>query len=357
MSLVADVVVRRDGFRLEASLEARAGDVVALLGPNGSGKTTLVETLAGLERPERGRVILDDVLLDDDGVHVDAHRRPVGVLFQRLHLLPHLSVLENVAFPLRAAGGRASEARAAGREMLERVGASALEDAQPGRLSGGEAQRVALARALVGSPRLLLLDEPLSALDVSSRTTVRSLLRRELAAVDGVAIVVTHDPVDAMTLAGRIVIIEAGRVTQSGTSEEIRAAPKTRYAADLVGVNLLTGRLEPAGDGTALIRTPDGAVACVPPPNFPVPSDAVIGLLRPADVSLHESRPEGSPRNVFRGTVRFIGVEGDTARVGLDSSPPLVAEVTTASLRQMGIVEGAALWASFKALEVRLELP
>jgi molybdate transport system ATP-binding protein len=357
MSLLVDVRAQRDGFALEASFEAAESDVVALLGPNGAGKSTLVETVAGIERPDHGTVVLDGRTLDDGASHVDARDRPIGVLFQRLHLLPHLSVLENVAFPLRARGRKAAEARAAARAMLDRIGGAAFADARPERLSGGEAQRVALARALIGEPRLLLLDEPLSALDVSSRTTIRAVLRRELAAFDGVAILVTHDPVDAMTLASKIVLLEDGRVTQAGTPEEIRAAPHTPYAADLVGVNLFAGRLVAAGGGGALIETQHGAVACVAPSGVPVPSDEILGLLRPADVSLHVSRPEGSPRNVFRGTVRFVSVEGERARVGIDSSPPLVAEVTTASLLQMGIDEGVELWASFKALEVRVELP
>jgi len=354
MSLDVDVGAHRGGFTLDAAFSARAGDTIALLGPNGAGKSTLVDALAGLIRPERGRVTLDGRTLDDGSEHVEARDRPVGVLFQSLLLLPHLSALENVAFPLRSRGTRAEPARRAARAALDRVGAGGLAGARPMRLSGGEAQRVALARALVGEPRLLLLDEPLSALDVTARTAIRALLRRELAGFEGVAIVVTHDPVDAMTLADRLVLVEDGRVTQSGSPEEIRAAPRTAYAADLVGVNLVTGTLEPAGDGTALIRAPDGVVACVPPPDLAVEGETVLGVLRPADVSLHRDRPEGSARNVFDGTVRFVSMEGDRARVGVDTAPPLVAEVTAASLRAMGITEGSRVWVSFKALEVRV---
>jgi molybdate transport system ATP-binding protein len=352
MSLEVDVELRRERFTLEASFQVSEGETVALLGPNGAGKSTLVDVLAGLLPPERGRVVLDAATLDDDGEHVDSSRRPIGVLFQKLHLLPHLSALDNVAFPLRARGTRADGARRRAQDMLDRVDAGPLANARPTSLSGGEAQRVALARALVGEPRLLLLDEPLSSLDLTARTTIRAILRRELEAFGGASIVVTHDPVDAMTLAARLVLVESGRVTQTGSPDEIRAAPRTPYAADLVGVNLFAGTLEPAGDGIALIRTTDGLIACVMPTGEATTD--VLGILRPADVALHLKRPEGSPRNVFEGPVRFITVEGDRSRVGLATTPPLVAEVTTASFRSMGIAEGSRVWASFKALEVRV---
>ena len=352
MSLDVDVRAERDRFSLAAAFRASAGETIALLGPNGAGKSTLVEILAGLLLPDAGRVVLDDAVLDDDkGVHVEAARRPLGVMFQRLLLLPHLTALENVAFPLRARGERPEEARRRAAAVLERVGAARLAGARPGRLSGGEAQRVALARAIVDEPRLLLLDEPLSALDVSARPGVRALLRRELDAYDGVAIVVTHDPVDAMTLATRLVLMEGGRVTQTGTPEDILAAPRTPYAADLVGVNLFSGRLERSADGIALLHTDDGIVACVPPPDL---EGDVLGVLRPSDVALHLERPEGSPRNAFEGDVRFVSVGVERARVGVASQPPLVAEVTSASLRQLDIREGGRVWASFKALEIRV---
>jgi molybdate transport system ATP-binding protein len=354
MSLQVDVRAGRDAFTVEAAFEANDGETIVILGPNGAGKSTLVDALAGLLRPESGRVVLDGRAFDEDGVHVDASDRPIGVVFQKLHLLPHLSALENVAFPLRARGEPAEPGRRKAKDALERFGAGALSGKRPAQLSGGEAQRVALARALVGEPKLLLLDEPLSALDVTSHTEIRALLRRELAAFVGVAIVVTHDPVDAMTLGGRLVLVEDGRVTQSGSPDEIRAAPRTPYAADLVGVNLFAGTLERASDGTASIRTANGAVATVPPTGLDPATRDVLGVLRPSDVALHLTRPDGSPRNVFEGRVLFISLEGERARVGLETSPLLVAEVTAASLRALGLQEGARVWASFKALEVRV---
>ena len=356
MSLEVAVRAGRDGFVVEAAFEAGAGETVALLGPNGAGKSTLVSVLAGLLTPESGRVVLDGEVLDEAGVHVAPQERGIGVLFQGLLLLPHLSVLENVAFPLRARGRPTTEARDRARETLSLVEALPLADARPASLSGGEAQRVALARALVTEPGLLLLDEPLTALDVSAKTRIRALLRRVLGAFDGVVVIVTHDPVDAMTLAERLVVIEGGRVTHDATPEQVRAAPRTRYAADLVGVNLFVGRLEP-GPGAAVLLTADGVVACEAPEGSDEPVDGALGILRPADVSLYLEPPSGSARNVFPGPVTFISVEGDRARVGVGSAPPVVAEITGASLHALGLVEGMRVWASFKALEVRVVLP
>ena len=213
MSLEVDVRVRRNGFTVDAAFSASAGETIAVVGPNGAGKSTIVAVLAGLLRPEAGRVVFDGRFLDDESVTVPPEDRRTGVLFQGLLLLPHLSALENVAFPLRARRVAAGEARRRARSALERVDAGELAAAKPASLSGGEAQRVGLARALVTDPRLLLLDEPLTALDVTAKTRMRALLRRLLAAFDGVAVIVTHDPVDAMTLADRVVLVEDGRVT------------------------------------------------------------------------------------------------------------------------------------------------
>jgi molybdate transport system ATP-binding protein len=185
---------------------------------------------------------------------------------------------------------------------------------------------------------------------------MRALLRRELASFKGVAIIVTHDPVDAMTLATRLVLLEDGRVTQTGTPEEIRSAPRTPYAADLVGVNVFRGELVAAGDAAEIV-TAAGNVTCIPPPGIALPARGAVGILRPADVSLFLARPVGSARNVFSGAVRFVSVEGDRARIGLDTSPPLVAEVTAASVGRLGITESVDLWASFKAVEVRVLVP
>jgi molybdate transport system ATP-binding protein len=216
---------------------------------------------------------------------------------------------------------------------------------------------VALARALVAEPRLLLLDEPLSALDVQARGKIRSLVRETLRTFPGIRLLVTHDPVEAAMLSDRLVLLEEGRVTQTGTPDEIRRAPRTSFAADLVGVNFFAGRLEPAGAGAGRLVTPTGEIVVAWPSDPGRTTEDVIGVLRPMDVSLHLQQPEGSARNVLRGRVAGIDIEGDRARVQVTSSPTLVAEVTLGSISRLSLVEGVEVWASFKAVEVELLPP
>jgi molybdate transport system ATP-binding protein len=353
MSLVVDATVRRGAFEVAAAFEAKARETVAVLGPNGSGKTTLVSAIAGLLPPERGSIRLDGEALDGpDGDHVAPERRPIGVVFQELLLFPHLSAEENVAFPLRARGTPRNEALALARALLERFGLVRRAAARPRDLSGGEAQRVALARALVAEPALLLLDEPLSALDVSARARARELIREELVRFPGVRVLVTHDPVEASILADRLVLVEDGRVTQIGTPEEIRTAPRTRYAAELVGMNAFHGRLEGGADGIGRLALEDGEVVVPWPEAFG--GGDVIGLLKPADVTLSLERPAGSARNVFRGRVTSVAVEADRARVRLSTAPALIADITLGSVQRLGLREGMPVWASFKTVEVEV---
>ena len=356
MTLLAEITVRRGDFEVRAELSADPGETVALLGPNGAGKSTVVAALAGLASPVAGRIAVDREVLDDaaSGLHVPPERRQVGVVFQDRLLFPHLTALENVAFPLRTRRVRRDEARVRAREILRRLGVAHRAEARPNELSGGEAQRVALARALVSEPRLLLLDEPLSALDVRARAEIRALLRTVLAGFPGVRVLVTHDPVEAMTLADRLVLIEHGRVTQAGTPAEIRDAPRTPYAAELVGLNLFAGSLVRLDDGAGALQTPDGPVVVGWPADAHEPVDAALGLLRPADVSLFADRPDGSARNLLEGTVIAVSFEGDRARIRLDTHPPVVAEVTPGSVERLGLSEGVRVWASFKAVEVRV---
>lgn len=354
MTLSVDVVAARGAFEVRATFEAAAGETVALLGPNGSGKSTLVSSIAGLLPPLEGTITLEGVVLDDaaGGAHVPPEERPIGVVFQDLLLFPHLSATDNVAFPLRARGVAKAQARERAARLLERLDVAARANARPRDLSGGEAQRVALARALVAEPALLLLDEPLSALDVGARLRVRELVREELDRFPGVRIIVTHDPVEASTLADLLVLLEDGLVTQIGTPEEIRAAPRSRYAADLVGVNSFRGRLEPLEDGAGQLVTSDGSAVAAWPDGFE--GGEVIGLLRPADVTLSLEPPVGSARNVFRGAVTSITVEGERARVRIATAPPLVAEVTLSSVQRLGLRDDVVVWASFKAVEVQV---
>lgn len=358
MSLILDGLgFSREGFALDVTLALPAGETVAVVGPNGAGKSTFVSLVAGLLRPTSGTIRLADRVLDDTRVHVPPRDRRVGVLFQDLRLFPNLSAVENVAFPLRARGGDRESARRRAREVLDRMGIGARADALPGDLSGGERQRVALARAIVGEPDLLLLDEPLAALDVAARSEIRALLARELADFPGVRLIVSHDPVDAMTLADGIVVLEGGRVVQVGTPEEIRDAPATPWAADLVGLNRFRGLLEPLEAGAGVLRTEDGGEVVVAwPADLSVKAHAdVTALLRPSDVSVSLSAPtSGSARNMLRGTIAAIAVETERARIRVDSRPPIVAEITLGSVERLRLVEGAEVWVSFKAVEPRL---
>jgi molybdate transport system ATP-binding protein len=330
---------------LDVELHVEPGEVVALLGPNGAGKTTAFHCLAGLLPLDRGHIRLDGAALDEPatGRFVAPERRPVAVVFQDYLLFPHMSVLENVAFGLRARGVRSHAARASAMTWLERVGLADRAAHRPGALSGGQSQRVALARAMATEPRLLLLDEPLAALDAGTRNEVRRDMRRYLGAVDGVRLLVTHDPVDAYALADRVVILEGGHVVQQGTLGDVTARPRSRYIADLVGVNLFTGH---ADDG-ALVTTAGGRI---------VPADAPDGdsfaVIQPHAVALYRSAPDGSPRNVWPSTVVDIDQRGDRVRVRLDGPVPLVAEITLAALDSLALRPGDYVYTSVKATEI-----
>lgn len=354
MTLEVDISVRRASFDLKAAFEAPDDSVVALLGPNGSGKSTVVHALAGLAPDAEGRITLDG----QDLMTLPPERRSIGIVFQELRLFPHLSALENAAFPLRATGMRVSDARARATSMLDRLGLPRdRQGAKPARLSGGEAQRVALVRALIREPRLLLLDEPTAALDVASRGRLRPLIRQTLASFPGVRVLVTHDPIEAMTMADRLVVLEAGQVTQVGAPSDLRAHPRTAYVADLVGLNLYRGRLTPLELGVGTLATEDGDLIVAWPREVPPATSDAVATLRPSDVVLHATSPDaGSARNVVSGTIAAIAVDGERVRVRVEAHPPIVAEVTLGSLERLGLREGAEVWASCKAVEVHVHV-
>ena len=337
MSLVARLAVQRPGFRLDAELEVADGEVVALLGPNGAGKTTALRALAGLTANE-GTVVLDGATLD----RVPTERRPIGVVFQDYLLFPHLSILDNVAFGPRCHGTGRAAARREAMDWLGRVGLADYARARPRTLSGGQAQRVALARALAVRPRLLLLDEPLAALDAGTRLEIRSRLRHHLSGFAGATVLVTHDPLDAMVLADRIVVLERGGIVQSGAPADITRRPRTDYVARLVGLNLYRGR---AGDGS--VDLSGGGRLAV---DDPVDGEVFVAF-PPSAVALFPERPEGSPRNVWPVTV--VGVEryGDRVRVELAGEPAVMADVTAAAVAELDLLAGRQLWAAVKATE------
>ncbi|MDK3255289.1 ABC transporter ATP-binding protein [Blastococcus capsensis] len=343
MSVAASVDAVRGSLRLQVEVTVADGEVLALLGPNGAGKSTFVRILAGLLRPDRGRVVVDGEIWDDGATFVPAHRRELGMVFQDALLFPHLSVADNVAFGLRTRGMRRGAARERAAGWLARVGLEELGDRRPAELSGGQAQRAALARALAGDPSLLLLDEPLSALDARTRLAVRAELRRHLAGFAGSTVLVTHDPVDALALADRVVVVEEGRVVQTGTPVEVSRRPRTDYVARLVGLALLPG----TGAGM-LVRLDGGGTVAVAEET----SGPVFAAVRPESVALYPTRPAGSPRNVWPARVVAATPHGATVRCELAGQVPLVADVTAASFAEMGLAPGAEVWASVKASEV-----
>jgi len=344
MSLEVDVRAVLGSLDLEMQFQVDEGEVVALLGPNGAGKTTLLRAVAGLA-PMTGRVTLDSKVLEDSAadIYVPTEERSMGFVFQEYLLFPHLSVLENVAFGLRARGVNRAEATRRAAEWIERVGLRHQGSRHPTELSGGERQRVALARALAPGPRVLLLDEPLAALDATTRVAIRRDLKAHLASFRGVRLVVTHDPLEAAVLADRLIVIEGGRQVQSGAPAEVTEHPRSRYVADLVGVNLLRG--EAAAGSVKVAGGPVVAAAGAE-------SGEVFAVIHPRAVSVHRSRPEGSPRNVWRGRAHGVELFGDRARVRIDAEVPMVAEVTPAALAELKLGDGGDVWLSFKATDV-----
>lgn len=338
MSLHAEVRLRRGPLDIEVTLDVEGGEVVGLVGPNGAGKTTVLRALAGLTPLDAGTVVLDGRVLEDaaTGVRLPAEERSVGVVFQDLLLFPHLSALENVAF--------GSDRRRASR-WLGRLGLTEVARHRPHVLSGGEAQRVALARALARDPALLLLDEPLSSLDVGTRQHVRRELRHHLGAFTGPTVLVTHEPIEAIALADRLVVLEDGRTTQDGPVDDVARRPRSPWVAELVGLNLYRGR---AADGTVAIR---GGGRLVAPTS---PNGEVFAVVHPRAVAVHRSTPEGSPRNVWPGTVSTLDVQGDRARVEVSGSPTIVAEVTPAAVAGLDLAAGGRVWVSVKASEVEV---
>ena len=346
--LDAQVGLRVGSLEVDAALTVAGGETVALVGPNGAGKTTVLRAIAGLLPLARGHVRLDGRALDDPstGVRVPPQERGIGVVFQDLRLFPALDVRDNVAFGLEARGVARREARASADGWLERLGLTAVAAARPHELSGGQAQAVALARALAVEPRLLLLDEPFAALDVQRRGEARAALRQRLAGFGGARLLVTHDPIDALVLADRLVILEHGRVTQAGPTAEVVARPRSRYAAELVGVNLLLGRR--TGPTTAAL---DGTGTTLTVAE-PLDTDAVAIAVRPQAVALFTARPVGSPRNVWPATVAAVEGDRDHVRVRLAGAVPLTAEVTPAAVAELGLQPGTEVWAAVKASDV-----
>ncbi|GGY54573.1 ABC transporter permease [Streptomyces omiyaensis] len=324
------------------ALDAAPGTTIAVVGPNGAGKTTLLRALLGLTPRAHAELRLGD----EDVTALPPHRRRVAWVPQDGALFPHLSALANTAYGLRAQGVPRAEARREAQGWLDRLGVGGLGHRRPAQLSGGQAQRVALARALAARPRLLVLDEPLAALDQTTRAHVRHTLRTHLAGFGGVCLIVTHDPVEAVSLADRVLVLQDGRALQDAAPAEVTRHPRSPWVARMLGRNAWPGTATP--DGLAL----DGGgvlVAAEPPP----PGTPALAIVAPEAVSLHRERPAGSPRNVWPGTVREITTSGSRLRVLVTSeeAPDLVAEITPQAAAELGLADGVPVWSSVKATE------
>ena len=337
--LEAHIQLRLSRLNLDTAFTVASGEVLALLGPNGSGKSTTLKALVGLLPLAAGRVVLDGTVLEDPAqrVRVAPEKRPIALMFQDYLLFPHLSALENVAFGLRCRGTDKKTAREKAGQTLSRLGLDAVAEAKPGAMSGGQQQRVAMARALVTDPKLLLLDEPLAALDVSIKTDVRRLLREVLRQSRAANMLVTHDLLDAVALSDRMIVIEDGAIVQTGTPAEVTARPRSQYVADLTGVNLLRG----TAHGALLELDGGGRLLCAEPATGPT-----LAVIAPAGVAVSRRRPEGREDNTWPGKVSAVDLMGDRVRVRIDGTPAITAEVPPAAVDELKLDDGGELWAA-----------
>ncbi|WP_285034505.1 ATP-binding cassette domain-containing protein [Mycolicibacterium sp. lyk4-40-TYG-92] len=302
---------------IDVELDVAAGEVLAVVGPNGAGKSSVLHVIAGLLRPDAGTVTVGGRRLTDaaSGLHVAVHNRRVGLLLQDPALFPHLTVAGNVAFGPRARHHLRAEARRTAGRWLGEVGATELADRRPGQLSGGQAQRVALARALAAEPDVLLLDEPLSGLDVTAASAMRRLLRDVLGAGGRSSVLVSHDLLDVVTLADRVVVIEGGRIVESGAVADVLTAPRTAFGARFAGVNLVSGR---AGDDGGSVLAAGQTWRGVWGPDV-TPGGSAIAVFAPAAVSVSRALPADDVNVVVVG-VAELDHRGPVIRVRAEAT-------------------------------------
>ncbi|MET4093796.1 ABC transporter ATP-binding protein [Arthrobacter sp. UYCu712] len=344
-------------FHLHATLAARGFEVsltlgpsetIAILGPNGAGKSTLLDIISGLLRPDAGKATIGDkVLFDltaDRNIWTAPHTRGAALLAQEALLFPHLSALDNVAFGPRSAGASRAEAREKATHWLTETGAQSLASRRPGQLSGGQAQRVAVARALAADPELLLLDEPMAALDIHAAPLLRRLLKRVLA--NRRAIIITHDILDALMLADRVIVLEGGRITEEGPTREVLEKPRSRFAAGLAGLNLMTGTVTLAG-----ITTAQGQVVAGHHDDTAVHGQDGVAVFPPSAVSVFLSEEHGSPRNSFPVTITDLEPHGDQIRVRAGG---LSADITPAASADLGLAPGMTVHFVIKATAIAI---
>jgi molybdate transport system ATP-binding protein len=353
-TLAVNAVVERGRFRLEIDLTVESGEVLGVIGPNGSGKTTLLRALAGLTPLTAGGISLGEQILDrtDPDEFVAPEQRPIGFVFQNYRLFPHLSVRDNIAFSPRCRRAGRRRSREIADHWLQRLDLADLAARKPAELSGGQAQRVALARALAADPGVLLLDEPLAALDAKTKLEIRAELRRHLSEFPGVTLLVTHDPLEAMVMTDRLIVVEHGRIVQHGTPAAVARRPATQYVARLVGLNLYRGTLDPAGH--IALENDDGALVATPPAT----SDAaeagpVLVAVRPNAIAIHTARPDhSSPRNVWAGVVTGLELLTDRVRAQVTGTPSALVDLTPDAVADLDLVEGRHVWLSAKATDL-----
>jgi len=357
--------------RLDVSFSVSAGEVLAVLGPNGAGKSTALHVIAGLVQPDEGLVRLGDRVLTDTaaGVHVATHDRRVGLLLQKPLLFPHLSVAANVAFGPRSRDGmfRVSGSGRAGRKAstalrwLRVVDAEKFADRKPRQLSGGQAQRVAIARALAAEPDVLLLDEPLTGLDVAAAAAIRAVLRTVVSRSGCAVVLVTHDLLDVFTLADRVLVLESGKIAEIGPVAEVLARPRSHFGARVAGVNLVNGTIGAGGSlqassGVRLYGNPNP----LPGREFGELADGrhAIAVFPPTAVAVYRDMPHGSPRNIVEVTVAELDARGSAVLVRgqeqPDGAPGLAAEITVDAAAELRLTPGERVWFSIKAHEVTL---
>jgi len=338
-----------DDRGVDVDLHVGDAEVVAVLGGNGAGKSTVLSAVAGLLRPDAGRATLDGRVLFDvgragAGTWLAPHARGVALLAQEPLLFPHLSALDNVAFGPRSAGRSRRASRAVAERWLAEVDAADLADRRPAQLSGGQAQRIAVARALAADPRLLLLDEPMAALDVAVAPALRQVLRRVLA--DRAAVIVTHDVLDALLLADRVLVMEGGRIVEEGPTARVLGRPRSSFAARIAGLNMVRGTLEGSGvrsSGGLLVEgLSEGAIGA---------GDPAVAVFRPSAVGVYDHAPGGSPRNSFEVTVTELEPHGDQIAV---RTADLSADVTAAAMADLDLAPGTRVVFTVKASEVAI---
>jgi molybdate transport system ATP-binding protein len=337
---------RLDDRSFDVSLAVEPGETVAVLGPNGAGKSTLLALTAGLLRADSGRASLGGTVLFDTaaGVFTPPHRRGVSLLAQDALLFPHLTVLENVAFGPRSAGASRAESHEVARRWLDEAEAAELADRRPAQLSGGQAQRIAVARALASDPGLLLLDEPMAALDISVAPSVRRMLRRVLA--DRAVVVVTHDVLDAYTLADRVVVLDRGAVVEEGPTRAVLERPRDPFTAGLAALNLFVGvraergiRLADGREVRGVVVDSDDELAAGAP---------AAATVRPSAVTVSVDEPVDAANRVF-GAVHDLEPRGDLVRV---RAAGVAADVAPALVADLDLTVGSPVWLAFGADDV-----